>query len=255
MNNQATLSLLRELSLTGMADAFESMLRLPLDKQATADELIARLTHAEQLHRQHRRTQTCIKQARFRYQACVEEIAYNGERNLDKNLMLRLLDTSYIQRSENVLITGATGCGKSFIATALGYQACEQGLRVAYFSMAKLLHRLHLAKADGSYSKELAKLERLHLLILDDWGLQAMDLNAKMAVLQIIEDRHGKHSTIITSQLPVSAWYDYIGEPTLADAILDRLLHETHRLELKGESMRKRKELSPESSLPLEMKD
>lgn len=244
MNNQATLSLLRELSLSGMADAFESMLSLPLDKQLTSDQLIARLTQAEQLHRQHRKMQSYIKQARFRYQASIEEIDYTAERNLDKNLLLRLADVSFITRSENVLITGSTGCGKSFIATALGYQACQKGLKVGYYSLAKLLQKLQLAKADGSYAKELAKLERWQLLILDDWGLQALDLNARMAILQIIEDRHGKHSTIITSQLPVAKWYDYIGEPTLADAILDRLLHQTHRIELKGESMRKRKNLT-----------
>jgi DNA replication protein DnaC len=248
MNNQATVSLLRELSLTGMADAFESLLSLPLDKHLTGDQLIARLTQAEQLHRQHRKTQSAIKQARFRYQASVEEIEYTPERNLDKNLIFRLADVSFITRSENVLITGATGCGKSFIATALGYQACQRGLKVGYYSLAKLLQKLHLAKADGSYAKELGKLERWQLLILDDWGLQALDLNARMAILQIIEDRHGKHSTIITSQLPVAKWYEYIAEPTLADAILDRVLHQTHRIELKGESMRKRKNLSENMS-------
>jgi DNA replication protein DnaC len=182
MNNQATLSLLRELSLAGMADAFESLLCLPLDQQLTSDQLIAHLTQAEQLHRQHRKMQTSIKQARFRYQASLEEIAYIPERNLDKNLLLRLADVSFIARSENVVITGATGCGKSFIATALGYQACQRGLKVGYYSLAKLLQKLHLAKADGSYAKELGKLERWQLLILDDWGLQALDLNARMAI-------------------------------------------------------------------------
>jgi len=122
------------------------------------------------------------------------------------------------------------------------------GMRVGYYSLAKLLQKLHLAKADGSYAKELSKLERWQLLILDDWGLQALNLNARMTILQIIEHRHGKHSTIITSQLPVAKWYDYIGEPTLADAILDRILHQTHRIELKGESMRKRKNLSQNNS-------
>jgi DNA replication protein DnaC len=243
MNNQATLDLMRQLSLSGMAQAFETIISLPMDKQLTSDQLIAHLTHAENEHRQHRKMQSAIKQAKFRYQAAVEEIEYLPERNLDKNLILRLADTSFITRAENILITGATGCGKSFIATALGYQACQMGLRVGYFSLPKLLQKLHIAKADGSYAKELAKLERIQLLILDDWGLQPLDHHAKMAIMQLIEDRHGKYSTVITSQLPINKWYDYLDEPTLADAILDRLLQHANRIELKGQSMRVRKNM------------
>ena len=243
MNNQATLDLMRQLSLSGMAQAFETIITLPMDKQLTSDQLIAHLIHAENEHRQHRKMQASIKQAKFRYQAAVEEIEYLPERNLDKNLILRLSDTSFITRSENILLTGATGCGKSFIATALGYQACQMGLRVGYFSLPKLLQKLHIAKADGSYAKELAKLERLQLLILDDWGLQPLDHHAKMAIMQLIEDRHGKTSTVITSQLPINKWYDYLDEPTLADAILDRILQHANRIELKGQSMRIRKNM------------
>ena len=240
MNNQATLATMRKLGLWGMAQHFESLLRLPLDQHPTADQVVAQLTESEQAYRQHRKTVRAVREARFRYQAAVEEIAYLPGRNLDKNQVLRLADLSFIERAENILITGATGCGKSFIATALGYQACHMGLRVAYFSLPKLFQKLHLAQADGSYIKELARLEKQHLLILDDWGLQALSLAERLVLMQLVEDRHGRGSTIITSQLPVSAWYDYLADATLADALLDRLVHQAHRLELKGESMRKR---------------
>ena len=243
MNNQETITQMRQLSLTGMAQAFETVVSLPVDKQLTTDQLVAHLIHAEYEHRQHRKMKSSIKYAKFRYQAVVEEIEYLPERNLDKNLILRLADTSFISRNENVLISGATGCGKSFIATALGYQACQMGLRVAYYSLPKLLQKLHLAKADGSYPKELARLEKIPLLILDDWGLQPLDHHAKMAILQLVEDRHGKSSTIITSQLPINKWYDYLDEPTLADAILDRIFQQANRIELKGQSMRIRKNM------------
>jgi DNA replication protein DnaC len=244
MNNQATLHRMHELSLTGMAQAFEVFLQLPIHQHPTADLMLAELVETEHLHRWQRKTELSIKNARFRYRASIEEVDYLPERNLDKNLMLRLADMSFISRHENVLIVGATGSGKSFLATALGYQACQKGYKVGYFALPKLLQKLHLATADGSYAKELARIERLSLLILDDWGLPVLDLSARMALLQMMEDRHGKGSVIITSQLPVAKWYEYLADPTLADAILDRILHQAHRIELKGGSMRKRKNLS-----------
>lgn len=243
MNNQATLERLRDLKLIGMYQAFDALLRLPHHQQPPADELLAQLTEAEHEYRQHRRTQMAIRAARFRYQASLEELHYGSSRNLDKTLVLRLADCRFIDRAENILLTGATGCGKSYVASALGYQACQLGYRVAYHNLIRLLSRLHLAKADGSYQREMSRLERQHLLILDDWGLQPLDQNARLALLQIMEDRHGKAATIITSQLPVSKWHEYIGDPTLADAILDRLTHKAHRMELKGESMRRKQSL------------
>ena len=250
MNNQAPaaadrLSVMRKLGLWGMAQHSESLIRLPLDQHPTADQMVAQLIESEQAHRQHRKTQRLVREAerspaRFRDQAAVEEIAYLPTRNLDKSQVLRLADLSFIERGENILITGATGCGKSFLASALGHQACHRGLRVAYFSLSKLFQKLHLAQADGSYLKEMARLEKQHLLISDDWGLQALSLSERLVLLQLIEDRHGRGSTIITSQLPVSAWHDYPGDATLADALLDRLVHQSHRIELKRESMRKR---------------
>jgi DNA replication protein DnaC len=239
MNTEQTIKKMRVLKLVGMADAYQTIRELPLDKQPVLDQVIAQIIEAEELDRLHRKTLSAIKQARFRYQSTIEEITTTEDRNLSKNLLYKLADTSFIRRSENVIITGATGCGKSFIATALGYQACQMGCRVAYYSLPKLLQRLHLAKADGSYIKELSKLEKYQLLILDDWGIQPLDANARLAIMQIIEDRHGKAATIITAQMPVTKWHEYIADPALADAILDRVLSQAHRIELKGNSMRK----------------
>jgi DNA replication protein DnaC len=240
MNKNATLELMRHLSLHGMSQSYEMIQSLPLDKQPDAEVLLAQLLEAERMYRQNRKVKNAVRQAQFRYQAAIEEIQYLPQRNLDKTLMLRLADASFITRSENIIITGATGCGKSFLATALGWQACQMGYKVAYFSLPKLMQRLHQAKADGSFMKELAKLEKIQLLIMDDWGIQQLDTTARLTLLQIIEDRHGKYSTIITSQLPVAKWHEYINEPTLADAILDRILAHASRVELKGESMRKK---------------
>ena len=147
---------------------------------------------------------------------------------------------SFIDKKENILITGSTGVGKSYLASALGHQACQLGYRSLYFNAQKLFSKLKMMKADGSYGREIAKIERYDLLILDDFGLQALDNTARMILLEIIEDRHGRKSTIISSQLPVAKWHEIIGDSTVADAILDRMVHTAHRLELKGESLRKK---------------
>jgi DNA replication protein DnaC len=242
MNTQQTLQQMRELKLSGMAGAYGAFLTLPYEQQSAAPFHItlASLIEAELLERHNRRMLSSIRSARFRYQASIEEIEYLPERNLDKNLLLQLSEMSFVKRAENVLVSGATGSGKSFLSTALGYRACEQGYKVGYYSMPKLLQQLQLCRADGSILKMMKGLEKLHLLILDDWGIYPMDSATKLSLLQLIEDRHGKQATLITSQLPVSKWYDYIAEPTIADAIMDRVLQKAHRIELKGESMRKR---------------
>ena len=204
------------------------------------------MTEAEWDDRQNRKITRAIKNARFRYKASVENIIYEQERNIDQNKLLRLFDCSFIEEGESLMITGSTGVGKSYIASALGYQACIEGYRVLYFNTAKLFAKLKMAKADGSYLKEMARIERQHLLIMDDFGIQPMDNQSRITLLEIIEDRHGKGSVIITSQVPVSGWYDIIGEKTVADAILDRLVHDAHRIELQGESLRKTRKKSPE---------
>jgi DNA replication protein DnaC len=167
-------------------------------------------------------------------------LQFEGERNIDKNQLMRFADCLFISKNENILITGSTGIGKSFIATAIGHQACSLGYKVVYHSTPKLLSKLKIAKADGSYIKEIAKIEKQNLLILDDFGIQPFDAAGRAMLMEIIEDRHGKGSVIVTSQLPVSKWYDVIGDSTMADAILDRIIHQAHRIDLKGESLRKR---------------
>jgi DNA replication protein DnaC len=246
--NTSTLDKLRKMKFFGMFHAFKTCLETGQTTEYTADELLAHLVEAEWDDRQNRRIDRSIFYARFRYKASVENIHYHADRSIDRNQIMRLADCSFIGRYENLLITGSTGIGKSYVASAIGHQACIMGYRVLYASTPKLFAKLKMAKADGSYIKEIAKVERQQLLILDDFGIQPFDAQSRAALMEIIEDRHGKTSLIITSQLPVSKWYEVIGEKTIADAILDRIVHDAHRIELKGESMRKKRQLEPENS-------
>jgi len=239
--NAETLEKMRKMKLLGMHRSFKTSVETPEDTQYTPDELVAHLIDSEWDERQNRSIEQKIRNARFRYQAVLEDVNYTAGRNLEKNQVLRFADCSFIEKSENILITGSTGIGKSYLASALGYHACSLGYRVVYFSVPKLFSKLKMSKADGSYLKEVARIERQHLLIMDDFGMQPFDSASRAALMELIEDRHGKGSMIITSQLPVSKWYDVIGEQTIADAILDRIVHNAHRLELEGESLRKRK--------------
>lgn len=170
----------------------------------------------------------------------IEELHLDASRGVNPDLITELAQGTYLTKGESVLITGATGCGKSFLASALGHQACSQGKKVLYFNIQKLLMQTKMARLDGSYLKLFDKIAKTELLILDDFGLAHLDRNQQMDLKEIIEDRHGKSSTVIASQLPVGSWYEIIGEATIADAILDRLVHTSHRIELKGESLRKK---------------
>jgi DNA replication protein DnaC len=240
--NDTTLFKMKQMKLYGMHGAFMGAVETGKMDGYTQDEFVAMLIDAEYDDRHTRRIDRGIKNARFRYKASVENIIYDASRNIDKNRILRFAGCGYIKKGENVLITGSTGVGKSYIASALGYQGCIEGYRVVYYNLAKLFAKLKMAKADGSYLKELSRIERQHLLILDDFGLQPMDNYNSLNLLEIIEDRHGRGSMIITSQLPVSQWHAVIAEKTVADAILDRIIHQAHRIELQGESMRKKRE-------------
>lgn len=241
MNNQATLEKMQQMKFYGMADAFKASLESKLNNQMQADELLAHLIEQEWLDREERKTKRHIRSARFRYQATIEELDYSSGRNLDKNQLMRLIDCSFIDRKENLLLTGPTGVGKSYIASALGYQACRLGYKVRYFNTAKLFNWMTMSKADNSYLRELARLEKTDLLIIDDFGLQPIDGTNRMMLMEVIEDRHGKHSTLIASQLPQEKWYELFDDSTIADAVMDRLTHNAHKIALKGESMRKLK--------------
>jgi DNA replication protein DnaC len=238
--NEETITKMKAMKLSGMVRAFTTSLENEQQNKYTPDEMVDFLIQSEWDDRQNRTILRLITSARFRYNANVESLHYDNNRNLDKNQILRYADCSYIKENENILITGSTGIGKSYIATALGYQACMLGYKVMYANTSKLFSRLKMAKANGIYVSEMAKIERQHLLILDDFGLQPLDTINRNILMEIIEDRHGKGASIITSQLPVNKWYEVIGEKTIADAILDRIVHSAHRIEIKGESLRKK---------------
>lgn len=224
----------------GMVRAFRTSIENGSMIQLTGDEMVSMLIDAEWDDRNNRRIERQMRNAKFRYKANIEQLHFDIDRNLDKNQFMRMAECTFIGRKENLLITGSTGIGKSFIASAIGNQACTLGFKVLYANTTKLFTRLKMAKADGSYIREVAKIERQDLLILDDFGLQPLDASNRSVLMEIVEDRHGNRSTIITSQLPVAQWYEVIGEQTIADAILDRIVHDAHRMELVGESIRRR---------------
>jgi DNA replication protein DnaC len=241
MNSTQTIDQLQQLRLQGMAHFYQSQLEMPVHQQLEAHELIAGMTQAEMLTRSNERTAYYLKLAKLRLSALPESVECSATRNLSKQQWGKLLEGSYIQQAEPVLITGPTGCGKSYLACALAHQACLLGYRTLYFNMNRFIEKVTLAKLDGTYLKQLNHWERTPLIILDDFGLQPLDQQIRLAILQLIEDRYAKKSIIITSQLPVAKWHEFINEPTLADAIMDRLTAKAHRIELKGESMRKKK--------------
>ncbi|MBP7510248.1 MAG: IS21-like element helper ATPase IstB [Prolixibacteraceae bacterium] len=241
MSQNQTITKLNQMKLYGMARAYEMLHTSRQSASMTEDELLCHIVEAEWDDKQNQKLHRLIKSAKFRYQACIEEIAFTQDRNLDKSSLLRLAGCDYLEKKENIIITGATGVGKSHIASALGNEACIKGYKTIYCNVSKLLSLLKMKRSDGTYLREIEKLERQDLLILDDFGLAQLDTQNRLDLLEIIEDRHGKKSTIITSQLPLTKWHDVIADSTIADAILDRLVHNAHRIELKGDSLRKKK--------------
>jgi DNA replication protein DnaC len=242
LNTDKTIASLSELNLIGMKEAYEAYLTLPTHQMPTIHEFIIRLTEAELQHRKNHRTKMYLKLSGIRYDAVLENIVCSATRNLSRDQLFTLADCSFIAKAENILITGATGCGKSYFACAIGRKACSLGYKALYLGMNRFIEKLLLAKIEGTYIKLLNYLEKIPLLILDDFGITPLEHQVKIAILQLLEDRYGRKSTIITSQLPVNRWHQYINDPTIADAIMDRLSGSAHRMELKGESLRLKKQ-------------
>ncbi len=230
----------KELRLQGMSNAWQSILETGGQHKLSLIEGLSLLIQSERETRKNNRFERLRKQAKFRYAVSLEEINCDSSRGIIQSQITEFATAEYINKGQAILITGATGCGKSFIASALGHQACGQGYKVLYFSFQKLMHAIKIARIDGSIYKLFGQLEKADLLILDDFGLTHLEPKQQPDLMEIIEDRHAKKATIIVSQLPVSKWYEIISEATIADAILDRLVHTAHRIELKGESLRKK---------------
>ena len=230
---------LRQLRCNGMAQALQEQLNQTDSHQLVFEERLALLVKREQVLRDSRRLQTRLRQAKLKEQACMEDIDYQSARRLDKSILRQLRQCDWLRRKHNVLITGPTGTGKTYLACALSHRACLENFTARYWRLPRLFQAIKLAHADGSYPKLITQIAKVQCLILDDWGLSTLNDQQRRDLLEILDDRHNQTSTIVTSQLPFMHWHEAIGEPTLADAILDRLVHNAYKITLTGDSMRK----------------
>jgi DNA replication protein DnaC len=240
MNNHTTIEKMKHLRLNGMAQVHYAAVNEKMYADYTLDEYTALLVDQEWELRQHRRITGMITRASFKLQASVRDVDYTAHRGLDKNSLERLLTLDFLKQNQNIIITGPTGVGKSYIAQAIGNHACTMLFKTLYYNTAKLMELLRTARLDGSYLKVIKKIKRSQLLILDDFGLAPFDSNARQTLMDLVEDRHDQASTAIASQIPVAKWHELIGEGTIADAILDRVVNSAHRITLTGKSLRKK---------------
>lgn len=249
MNNQNTIEKMKQMRLTAMAETYHNSLQNNMHKDYTIDQYIALMVDQEWDYRHNKRIKNLIATAGFRYPASIQDVDYTAIRSLDKTTFERLALLDFIKKGENVIITGATGTGKSYLAQALGHNACLMQHKTMYCNFARLMDQLKLSKLEGTYLKLLKKIEKMDLLILDDFGLTAFDDQARNALMDIVEMNYDRSSIIIAAQIPVKCWHETIGEGTIADAILDRLVHSSHRIDLTGESMRKNKMKKTQNNL------
>ena len=241
MLTNPTIDKLETLHFKGMSIALQEQIQTPDIEELSFEERLGLLIDREMTHRHNQRMKTRLRKAKLRQDAAVEDIDYRHPRGLDKGMMVSLMTCQWIRDHQNLIITGPTGVGKTYLACALTQKACRDGYTARYLRLSKLFQDLALAKGDGSYAKLLQGLAKVNVLLLDDYGLATLNIDQRHDLLEILEDRHGLHSTLVTSQLPIEHWHETIGDATLADAILDRLIHNAHRINLKGESMRKTK--------------
>ena len=239
MLNEETYRQLIDMKMYALAASFNEYLDQREKDELDFEERFGMMVDREYAERQERRLKYRLSKAKLREEACVEDIDYRHPRGLHREQMAALASCDWIGRAQNLCLTGPTGCGKTWLACALGNQACRRGHSVRYVRLPRLLEQLRIAHGDGSWARLMGQLKRTDLLILDDWGLNKLSAAQRNDLMELIEDRHGLRATLIASQLPVEHWHELIGEATLADAILDRLLHNAHRLTLSGESMRR----------------
>jgi DNA replication protein DnaC len=245
MLNEQTLEKLYAMKLNGMADAFTEQLQQPHIAELGFEERFGLLVDRQWIWKENRRMKRLLQNAKLRVEACIEDVDYKTPRGIDKSVMLRLASCDWVRQAQNVIIVGPTGVGKTYLACALANRACRDGHSSFYIRAPRLFHDVALAKADGSYAKLMNKLAKTKVLIVDDLGLAPLVDQQRRDLLEVIEDRQGLSSTVVTSQLPVENWHENIGDPTIADAILDRLVHNAHQINLKGTSMRKKRSKSP----------
>ena len=239
MLTEQTIEKLYAMKLNGMAEGFREQLQQPTIGELSFEERFGVLVDRQWTWKEDRRMKRLINNAKLKINGCIEDIDYKAPRGIDKSVILRLANCDWIRGAQNIIITGPTGVGKTYLACALANRACRMGFSSFYTRIPRLFHELAIARADGSYPKIMKRLAKIKVLILDDLGLAPMSASERHDLLEVIEDRHGLSSTIVSAQLPVGAWHDNIKDPTIADAILDRLVHNAHKIILKGESMRK----------------